>query len=209
MKRLADELESKKIDNLYRKRVVREGQQDPIVFIDGKKAISFCGNNYLGLASHPAVIQAFIDGANKYGVGSGSSNLISGYTDAQKILEEELANKLNSERVLVFNSGYFANIGTILSLTKKNSLVLADKLNHASLVDACKYSEAKFIRYRHGDLEHLSHYLRSNQSLEKLIVSDTVFSMDGDIVDIESLTNLSKKFSTPLMLDDAHGFGIF
>ena len=87
MKRLADELESKKIDNLYRKRVVREGQQDPIVFIDGKKAISFCGNNYLGLASHPAVIQAFIDGANKYGVGSGSSNLISGYTDAQKILE--------------------------------------------------------------------------------------------------------------------------
>lgn len=173
-----------------------------------KYPLHFCGNNYLGLSQHPDVISAFKNGADHYGVGSGASHLLSGHTYAHHALEEELAEFMGYPRTLLFSSGYMANLGVITTLLKKSDAIFEDRLNHSSLIDAGKSCKATFKRYPHNNIQHLENLLIHSQAKQKMIVSDGVFSMEGDIAPLPELISLSKKFSTLLMIDDAHGIGV-
>lgn len=176
--------------------------------IGEKQLISFCSNDYLGLANHPQVITALQQGAQRYGVGSGASHLISGHSHAHHALEEELAAFTRRPKALLFSTGFMANLGTITALLGKGDAVFEDRLNHASLIDAGLYSGARLQRYLHADTASLEKQLIKSDAKQKLIVSDTVFSMDGDIAPIAELANMAARHNACLMLDDAHGFGV-
>lgn len=177
--------------------------------IDGKRVISFCSNDYLGFANHPVIRQAAIDGIHRYGVGSGAAHLINGHSQAHHALEEELASFTGYPRCLLFSTGYMANIGLCQALLHKEAYVFEDRLNHASLIDGGLISGARFQRYLHNDTDNLKKKLdRLDTGADKLILSDAVFSMDGDIADAPTLAALSHNTNSWLMLDDAHGFGV-
>ena len=204
---LADNLEVLTEQGLYRSRRVIASPQGIKLNIDGKSIVNFCSNDYLGLANHPKVVQAFKAAVDVYGVGSGSAHLICGHSIAHHALEEELADFTGRDRALLFSTGYMANIGVIAALLGRSDSVFEDRLNHASLLDGGLMSGARFKRYGHGNMSELSAKL-DNATGNKLIVTDGVFSMDGDFAPLDKLAVTAKQHDAWLMVDDAHGFGV-
>ncbi len=205
---LAEQLEQRKVDHLYRSRKVLESPQSVEPIVDGKIVLSFCSNDYLGLANHPDVIQRFKKAADEYGVGSGSAHLVSGHSAEHHALEEELADFMGTERALLFSTGYMANLGVVSALCDRHSEIYEDKLNHASLLDAALLSRAKRIRYPHLDINNLEQRLTNSDAANKFIISDGVFSMDGDLAPLDKLVYAAEKNNATLMIDDAHGIGV-
>jgi 8-amino-7-oxononanoate synthase len=188
-----------------------DGPQGPRVVMDGREVLLLCSNNYLGLAAHPAVVEAARRGAEQYGFGSGGSRLISGSMASHRQLEERLADFKGTERALLFNSGYAANTGILQALFGPDDLIFSDRLNHASIIDGCRLSRARTMVYPHGDLETLETLLAAELPTRRgrwLIVTDGVFSMDGDLAPLPGLVSLKKRYETLLMVDDAHGSGV-
>ncbi len=192
---------------LYRSRKTLETPQGPKVIVDGKPYLAFCSNDYLGLANHPEVSRSMSAATQDYGTGGGASHLVVGHSRAHHQLEEELAEFTGRERALLFSNGYMANLGVISALLGKEDAVFQDRLNHASLLDAGLLSGARFQRYLHNDVESLEKRLVKTEARRKLIVTDGVFSMDGDLAPVPELVETAKKHNAWLMVDDAHGFG--
>ena len=195
---------------LYRKRLTTESPQGVHTIINGKSMLSFCSNDYLGLANHPDIKQAFIQAAENYGVGSGSAHLVNGHSALHHECELMLAEFTGRDRALLFSTGYMANLAVTSALMRRKDVIFQDKLNHASLIDAAKLSDAKFVRYRHNDIDQLSRLLTQHPDPEirRLIMVDAVFSMDGDMADVAGLVEQAQKSQSWLMLDDAHGIGV-
>lgn len=191
---------------LIRQRLQRQGPCETLQTLNGRRLVSFCSNDYLGLSNHPEVVAAFRAAAAEYGVGSGASHMVTGHCQVHEQLEEELAAFTGRDRALLFSTGYMANIGVINALTDTGSLVLQDELNHASLLDGGWLSKARSLRYRHADLQQLELALSTNSS-PCLIVSDGVFSMDGDVAPLSGMIRLANRYGAGLMIDDAHGIG--
>jgi 8-amino-7-oxononanoate synthase len=200
-------LETVAAQGLYRKRRIVASPQGVHLTADGRELLNFCSNDYLGLANHPEVVRAFKNAADRYGVGSGSAHLICGHSEAHHALEEELAEFTGRERALLFSTGYMANLGAISALIGNGDTVIEDRLNHASLIDGGLLSSARFKRYRHGDPEHLTNLLEDAGG-KKLLVTDGVFSMDGDLAPLPDLAKIAQDQDAWLMVDDAHGLGV-
>src|SRR5947209_9184433 len=192
---------------LYRRLRLVSGPQGPRVLLDGRPVLLLCSNNYLGLADHPRVREAAAEAAMRWGVGAGSSRLVSGNMTAHRRLEERLAEFEGAERCLLFGSGYLANLGVVSALTGPGDVVFSDALNHASLVDGCRLSRAETFVYDHCDMEHLEWGLREAGGRGVLIVTDGVFSMDGDVAPLEEIVELAQRYDARVMVDDAHGLG--
>jgi 8-amino-7-oxononanoate synthase len=207
MRRLRDELNRRQAQHLYRTRRVLESPQGVEVRVDGKRLLSFCSNDYLGLANDTRVVAAFKQAADRLGVGSGASHLVSGHDVAHHALEEELAAFVGARRALLFSTGYMANLGVASALLGRGDTAFEDKLNHASLIDAARLSGATVKRYRHLDLSRLAELL-AQATGEKLVLTDGVFSMDGDIVPLPSLLELIRARDAWLLVDDAHALGV-
>lgn len=205
---LKEQLAKRKSEHLYRSRKVLESPQSVEPIIDGKQVLSFCSNDYLGLANHPDVVKRFKAAAEQYGVGSGSAHLVSGHSLEHHLLEEELAEFMGTERALLFSTGYMANLGVVSALADRHSEIYEDKLNHASLLDAALLSRSKRIRYPHLNINNLQQRLATSDNTNKFIISDGVFSMDGDMAPLTELVILSSKNKAMLMIDDAHGIGV-
>ena len=193
--------------HLYRTRRVLESPQGVEVRVDGENLLAFCSNDYLGLANNARVTAAFQNGAQRHGVGSGASHLVTGHSVAHHALEEELAAFVGAERVLLFSTGYMANLGVVSALLDRHATVFEDKLNHASLIDAARLSGARVQRYAHGDLTKLATQLDAKEG-DGLILTDGVFSMDGDVADVARLATLAQRYAAWLLVDDAHGLGV-
>jgi len=183
------------------------GPQGPRVLLDGKPVLLLCSNNYLGLADHPRVREAAAEAAMRYGAGAGASRLVSGTMRIHRRLEERLAEFKGSERALLFGSGYLANVGTVQALARPGEVVFSDALNHASIVDGCRLAGAETFVYNHADLDHLAWGLQQAEGRGSLIVTDGVFSMDGDIAPLEGIVELAREHDVRVMVDDAHGMG--
>jgi len=205
---LRQQLQARDEARLLRHRPILHSPQGTEIILNGEHVTSFCSNDYLGLAGHPDVIQAYHDGLEQFGAGSGASHLVSGHMAPHHVLEEELATFTGRSRALVFASGYMANIGVITTLVGKGDSILEDRLNHASLLDGGLFSGAAFRRYPHLDAGALEVLLNATDSTRKLVVSDGVFSMDGDMADLPGLVHAAMKHDALLMIDDAHGFGV-
>jgi 8-amino-7-oxononanoate synthase len=204
----SNKLSSIKKKHLYRSRKIIERSKDSIIVIGNKSFVNFCSNDYLSLSNNPLVSEAFQRGVRKYGSGSGASHLVSGHSRAHHELEEALADYTGQERSLLFSSGYTANIGIFSALKDDLDWVLQDKLNHASLIDANQLIGLPLKRYTHNKIESLEKKI-AKQSGNGLIATDTVFSMDGDKSDIDSIAKIANSNDAIVMQDDAHGFGIF
>ena len=183
------------------------GPQGPRVLLDGNPVLLLCSNNYLGLADHPRVRQAAADAAMRWGVGAGASRLVSGTMTIHRRLEERLADFEGSEACLLFGSGYLANLGVVSALTEAGDVVLSDELNHASIVDGCRLSRAETVVYRHCDVEHLDWSLRQAGERRALIVTDSVFSMDGDVAPLTEIVELARRHDARIVVDEAHATG--
>jgi 8-amino-7-oxononanoate synthase len=205
---LAAVLQQKKADGLYRRRRTLASAQGAQVTVAGRRLLNFCSNDYLGLAGHPALVEALKKAADDFGVGSGASHLVCGHTAAHHELEVALAEFTGRERALLFSTGYMANTGIVQALLSRGDAVFEDRLNHASLIDGGLASGAQFQRYRHNDAAHLDELLKKTTADKKLIVTDGVFSMDGDMAPLPELAALAEKHDAWLMVDDAHGFGV-
>lgn len=209
--RFAAFVNERKQQSLYRVRRTLESPQGPQVKIDGRVLDNFSSNDYLGLADHPDVIAAFQRGAREFGVGSGASHLVVGHSRPHQDLEDQLAAFVGYERALLFSSGYMANVGVINALLRRGDVLLQDKLNHASLIDAGQLSNAEMKRYAHGDVDALAARLANAAIVDpniKLVATDAVFSMDGDIAPLKPMIQLCERHHAMLMIDDAHGFGV-
>jgi len=203
-----DELQALRAEGLYRSMRMIKGAQGSRVELDGRQVLLLCSNNYLGLADHPALKRAAVEGVAS-GVGSGASRLVSGTMELHERLEARIAAFKGTERALLFNSGYAANTGIISALVGRGDAIFSDRLNHASIVDGAQLSRAAFNRYPHRDMATLERMLQEKGGKgRRLIVTDGVFSMDGDIAPLQSLVQLSKKYRALLMVDDAHGSGV-
>lgn len=205
---LVSTLQQKKADGLYRRRRTLESAQGAHVTVDGRRLLNFCSNDYLGLAGHPALVAAMKNAADVFGVGSGASHLVCGHSAVHHELELALAEFTGRERALLFSTGYMANTGIVQALLARGDAVFEDRLNHASLIDGGLASGAQFQRYRHNDVAHLQELLEKTTADKKLIVTDGVFSMDGDIAALPELAALAQQHDAWLMVDDAHGFGV-
>ncbi len=192
---------------LHRQMRTVEGSQGPRVRIDGAEVLLLCSNNYLGLADHPRVRQAAADAAQRLGAGSGASRLISGTMEIHRELEGRLAEFKEYEAALLFGAGYLANTGVVAALTGRGGVVFSDELNHASIIDGCRLSGAETFVYRHRDTEHLEYGLNQAGERAQLIVTDGVFSMDGDVAPLIDLVELARRFGCQVMVDEAHGTG--
>ena len=198
-----NELQNLKNIDLYRKLRLVEGGQGSCVSMNGKKVILLCSNNYLGLANHPSVKKAANKAIKEFGCGSGASRLISGTMTLHSELEKKIAHFKNTNSALIFNSGYHANIGMLSALMKKKDIVFCDELNHASIIDGCRLSGAETTIYPHKNMDALERHLKkSNGYKKKLIVTDGVFSMDGDIAPLADIVFLAKKYSAFTMVDE-------
>jgi 8-amino-7-oxononanoate synthase len=191
-----------------RRRFAREGAQGPRIKVEGREYVAFCSNDYLGLASHPRIVEAAVDAALRHGVGQGASHLLSGHSAVHERLESALAEFVQMPRALLFSSGYQANIGAITALAGTEDAVFSDELNHASLIDGARLSRARVVRYPHADVEFLARSLSDSTARVKLVVTDGVFSMDGDLAPVRALLELCERYDALLVLDDAHGFGV-
>ncbi|MGH8744611.1 MAG: 8-amino-7-oxononanoate synthase [Burkholderiales bacterium] len=205
---LRDQLQRLETQGLLRRRRILQSQQGTHVRVDGHELVSFCSNDYLGLASHPELIEAAREGAKLYGVGAGASHLMSGHFDVHHLVEEKLAQFTGLPQALLFSTGYMANIGVVMSLLGRDDALYADKLNHASLNDAALLSRAGLHRYPHLDVQALGKQLAASSAKRKLVMTDAVFSMDGDIAPLPDLLDLCEHFDAWLLIDDAHGFGV-
>lgn len=203
---LASRLAARCAAHLYRHRPLLQTPQQPEVMVDGEPLLAFCSNDYLGLASHPEVIAAMYEGAERWGVGGGASHLVMGHSTPHHELEEALAAFTGRPRALLFSTGYMANLAAVTALVGQGDTVLEDRLNHASLLDAGLLSGARFSRYLHNDAESLGKRL-DKAAGNTLVVTDGVFSMDGDLADLPALCAEAKKRDAWMMVDDAHGFG--
>lgn len=204
---LADELLEIKQQNLYRSRRVISSPQGVEIDIAGKQVINFSSNDYLGLANHPKVIKAFKEASENYGVGSGSAHLICGHSQSHHALEDELAEFTGRDRALLFSTGYMANMGVISALLTRGDQIFEDRLNHASLLDGGLLSGARFKRYLHNNVEDLNKKIKPSDG-RTLVVTDGVFSMDGDLALLPELSILAAEKNAWLMVDDAHGLGV-
>ena len=205
---LQAQLNQRREEHLYRTRLNVASGCSSTLSVDGRSLVNFCSNDYLGLASHPDISQALKQAADLYGTGSGASHLVSGHSVVHHQLEERLAEFTGRPRALLFSAGYMANIGAINALVGRRDLVLQDQLNHASLLDGGRLSQADFKRYKHVDMTSLEQRLEQSSAARKLIVSDGVFSMDGNLAPLPEISTLAKKHSAWLMVDDAHGVGV-
>jgi 8-amino-7-oxononanoate synthase len=192
---------------LYRRLRMISGPQGPRVLLDGRPVLLLCSNNYLGLADHPRVREAAAEAAMRYGAGAGASRLVSGNMRIHRRLEERLADFKGYETSLLFGSGYLANTGVVQALAKPGEVVFSDALNHASIVDGCRLAGAETFVYDHGDVDHLAWGLREAEGRGSLIVTDGVFSMDGDVAPLPEIVELARRFDARVMVDDAHGTG--
>lgn len=199
-------LAARRAEHLYRQRPLLQSPQGPEVIVDGKPLLAFCNNDYMGLANHPEVIAAWQAGAERWGVGGGASHLVIGHSTPHHALEEALAEFTGRPRALLFSNGYMANLGAVTALVGQGDTVLEDRLNHASLLDAGLLSGARFSRYLHNDCDSLASRLDKAVG-NTLVVTDGVFSMDGDVADLPALAKAAKAKNAWLMVDDAHGFG--
>ncbi|RMP84170.1 8-amino-7-oxononanoate synthase [Pseudomonas syringae] len=203
---LRTRLDARRAEHLYRQRPLLQSPQGPQVVVDGQPLLAFCNNDYMGLANHPEVIAAWQAGAERWGVGGGASHLVIGHSTPHHELEEALAELTGRPRALLFSNGYMANLGAVTALVGQGDTVLEDRLNHASLLDAGLLSGARFSRYLHNDVTSLTSRLEKSVG-DTLVVTDGVFSMDGDIADLPALAQAAKAKGAWLMVDDAHGFG--
>lgn len=201
-------LNERRQQHLYRQRKTLDSAQGVNVSVDNKPFINFCSNDYLSLANHPDVINAAQQALQHYGVGSGASHLVCGHSQLHHQLEQQLAAFVGRDRALLFSSGYMANMGVINALLGKKDYIFEDKLNHASLLDAGLLSGARFQRFLHNNMQDLEKKLTGAGAGRKLIVVDSVFSMDGDLAPLSELAALAKKYDAWLMSDDAHGMGV-
>ncbi|TAN71345.1 MAG: 8-amino-7-oxononanoate synthase [Gallionella sp.] len=205
---LQNELNRRAAQGLLRSRRTLESPQSPHIVVEGKPYLAFCSNDYLGLANHPQLVAALQQSAAQYGVGAGAAHLVSGHFAMHQQLETELAAFVNKPAALLFSTGYMANLGVVQALVGKGDTVFADKLNHASLNDAMLLSRATVRRYRHGDMAQLAQLLEQAESGRKLVITDAVFSMDGDLAPLPELLALCEQHDAWLLVDDAHGFGV-
>lgn len=208
MSNLSTDLKDLKRQHRYRSRKVVDAVDGTEIVIDGNRLINFSSNDYLGLNQHPDVIAAMQRGVEQYGAGSGAAHLITGHSSAHHQLEEELAEMTGYPRALLFSTGYMANLGTISALVGRGDAVFEDRLNHASLIDGGLISGARLQRYPHADIGSLTNKLINSKATNKLIVTDGVFSMDGDIAPLPELATTADLHDARLMVDDAHGFGV-
>ena len=210
MKHIADELNKIKELGLYRNLKAVENAQDTHIEIEGKTYLSFCSNNYLGLANHPSVVKAVKDAVEVYGWGAGASRLVSGNMTLHETLEKVISKFKRKEATIVFPTGYMANLGAISTLVSRGDLVVCDKLNHASIIDGCRLSGADFRVYAHCNMEKLENILKKSSKYNRiLIVTDSVFSMDGGLAPLPDLVKITAKYNAMLMVDEAHGTGVF
>lgn len=205
---LSAQLAQLESEGLRRRRRTLEAPCGPLARVDGRDLISFCSNDYLGLASDPALIEAACAGARQWGIGSGASHLVSGHQAPHEALEQRLASFTGFPKALLLSTGFMANLGIVPALVGRGDAVFADKLNHASLIDAVQLSRADSQRYPHGDLATLERLLTRSTAKRKLILTDAVFSMDGDLAPLPELLELAERFDAWLVIDDAHGFGV-
>lgn len=201
-------LEMRRREQLLRSTRVVTSPQSSHLVVDGRTLLAFCSNDYLGLANHPALVTAAMHAVQEYGVGAAASHLISGHMLPHAALESELARFVELPRALLFSTGYMANFGIVTALLGRHDAVFADRLNHASLNDACILSRARLVRYAHNDMAALETVLALTIGRRKLIVTDSVFSMDGDIANAPALLELAERYDALLLLDDAHGIGV-
>lgn len=206
--RLRQRLAAIEATGLRRVRKKLSTAQQVEVEVDGQKRINFCSNDYLGLASHPEVIAVLQQGCFRYGVGAGAAHLVSGHSDAHEALEQALADFTGRDRALLFSTGYMANLGILSALAQRGDWILEDRLNHASLLDGALLSGARLMRYPHGDVAAVASRLADCPVDNRLIVTDGVFSMDGDLAPLPELTRLAHRHDACLVVDDAHGLGV-
>ena len=199
------ELEEK---HLLRTIISRSSPQGPLIRIDKKKYLNFSSNDYLGLSGHPEIIQAVYDSLQKHALGSGASRLLAGGSMLHKKLEERIARFKGTESALIFNSGYSANTGIIPSVTAETDAIFSDELNHASIIDGCRLSRAKTLIYRHGNMPHLQTLLKKTKARRKVVITDSIFSMDGDLAPLPDIYEICRRHKAILYLDDAHGTGV-
>jgi len=205
-----EELQAIKLGSLYRRLRRVESDQGPTLLLDGREVINFSSNNYLGIANHPALATAAKDAIERYGCGSGASRLISGNMALHEELEAKLAAFKNTQAALVFNSGFQANTGILSTLAGEDDAIFSDALNHASIIDGCRLSRAKTIVYDHSDLNQLEIALKqAARARRKLIVTETIFSMDGDEAPLMGIVELAEKYHAMVMVDEAHATGLF
>ena len=210
MSYLDDKIEQLKKDGVYRTLPVNQGPCEAVITLNGKEVINLSSNNYLGLASDPRVIQASIDAVKKYGVGAGAVRTIVGNMDIHEELDQVLAAFKKEEAVITFQSGFACNAGAIQAITEKGDLIISDELNHASIIDGVRLSRADKAVYRHSDMEHLASILEEKRHLynQVLIITDGVFSMDGDIAKLPEIVQLAKRYNAMTYVDYAHGSGV-
>lgn len=205
---LTRQLQSLSENNLLRQRKTLESACGTQAVIDGRTILAFCSNDYLGLASHPALADAVCASARQWGTGSGGSHVINGHMGPHDVLEKALAGFVGADRALFYSTGYMANVGVVPTLVGRGDAVFADRLNHASLIDAVQLSRAEHHRYAHNDMEQLEKMLVASDAKRKLILTDAVFSMDGDLAPLRVLAGLAERYDAWLVIDDAHGFGV-
>ncbi|MGB5427828.1 MAG: 8-amino-7-oxononanoate synthase, partial [Gammaproteobacteria bacterium] len=208
MKNLAIQLQARRDQRLYRERLIIDGPQGVTVRMDGRDYLSFCSNDYLGLANHADVVSAFHRGIDEFGCGSGAAHLITGHSRAHHALEEELADFVQRPRALLFSTGYSANLGVMAALLGRGDRVFEDRLNHASLLDAARLSRARLLRYEHNDALALASRLAASPVCETLVATDGVFSMDGDMAPLADLSAVAAQHDAWVLVDDAHGLGV-
>ena len=207
---LKNELDEVRERGLYRSLRCVEGDQGPTLLLDGREVINFSSNNYLGIANHPALAAAAKMAIDRYGCGSGASRLISGNMTLHEELEARLAQFKNTDAALVFNSGFQANVGILSTLAGEDDVIVSDALNHASIIDGCRLSKAQTLVYSHGDLNALETALKQAAAARRrLIVTETIFSMDGDEAPLREIVELGEKYDAMVMVDEAHGTGVF
>jgi 8-amino-7-oxononanoate synthase len=204
---IEERLEELRAQGLYRRLRMVSGPQGPRVVLDGQPVLLLCSNNYLGLADHPQVREAAAEAAMRWGVGAGASRLISGSMTIHRRLEEALAEFKGTEACLLFGSGYLANTGIVAALARRDGVVFSDALNHASLVDGCRLARAETFVYEHADVEHLAWGLEQAVGRDPVIVTDSVFSMDGDVAPLEEICLLARRHGARVVVDEAHATG--
>jgi 8-amino-7-oxononanoate synthase len=200
-----------RLDNYCKNNLIRHeslviARDQNTIEIEGIKYLNFASNDYLGLTMHPKVVAAFIQGAKEFGFGSGSATAITGYYSVQRTLEEKFAEYLQRERTILFNSGYHANIGVLSTLANREHTIVADKLCHASIIDGIRLSSAKYYRYHHSDIQHAESLL--SKAKNPILITESVFSMEGNIVAVDQLSEIAEKYSAQFLVDDAHALGV-
>ena len=201
-------LEEIREKNLTRTILSRSSSQGPVITIKGRKFVNFSSNDYLGLSRHPEIVKAAVNAARRFGFGAGASRLLAGGCGLHEALEKTVSEFKSAEAALVFNSGYCANTGIIPAVSSAGEVIFSDELNHASIIDGCRISKARTVVYRHRDMSHLERLMRKEKGRRQVVVTDSVFSMDGDIAPLKDLSELCRRQGAFLYLDDAHGTGV-